>query len=93
MSLDVPSLSERNVKKKMSSIGEILWADMCDLPDFAKEVDRDIRTIERWAAEPDGLPVIQQGNLKKIHLPTARQWLIERRMRRSSPRRKHREMS
>jgi hypothetical protein len=52
---------------------------------FAEEIERDERTVERWMAEPDGLPYTWMGNRRLIHIPTAREWLM-RRMRQRNPR-------
>src|SRR5215813_10914414 len=37
-------------------------ADYLDLEPFAKEVDRNPRTVRRWLNEPDGLPYTRIGN-------------------------------
>jgi hypothetical protein len=52
--------------------------DYLDLEPFAKEVDRDPRTVRRWLNDPDGLPYTRLGNRILIHIPTAREWLFER---------------
>jgi hypothetical protein len=52
---------------------------------FAAEVKRSVRTVERWTEEPDGLPFTKAGNLRLIHIPTAKQWLLDR-MQRRNPR-------
>jgi hypothetical protein len=53
-------------------------ADYVDLEPFAKEVDRDPRTVRRWLDQPDGLPYTRLGNRILIHIPTAREWLFGR---------------
>jgi hypothetical protein len=67
------------------SVTELL-DDFADLEPFAAEVNRDPRTVRRWMNEPDGLPITRIGNRILIHIPTARQWMLER-MHRPSPRR------
>jgi hypothetical protein len=61
-------------------------ADYLDLEPFAKEVDRDPRTVRRWLNKPDGLPYTRIGNRILIHIPSAREWLFAR-MRHRNPRR------
>lgn len=56
------------------------------LDDFADEVEKHPRTVERWTKQADGLPYAQLGNHKIIHIPTAREWLLSR-MRNPNPRR------
>jgi hypothetical protein len=57
------------------------------LDDFARdEVKRHRRTVDRWTQQPDGLPYATLGNMKIIHIPTAREWLLGR-MHRPNPRR------
>lgn len=74
----------------MSEIDEAkrghLLQDFLDFAAFAVEVDRCERTVDRWTKEPDGLLFTSMGNTKLIHIPTARQWLINR-MRQPNPRR------
>lgn len=60
--------------------------DFIELEEFAKEVNRHPRSVDRWTKEADGLPYTWMGNRKLIHVPTAREWLM-RRMRRPAPRR------
>jgi hypothetical protein len=59
--------------------------DYLDLEPFAKEVDRDPRTVRRWLNKPDGLPYTRIGNRILIHIPTARDWLFAR-MKHPNPR-------
>jgi hypothetical protein len=47
-----------------------------DLEPFAKEVDRNPRTIRRWLDSADGLPYTRIGNRILIHVPTAREWIF-----------------
>ena len=70
----------------MPSHPEILQ-DFADVPTFAKQVNRCETTIERWTKKPDGLPFTKMGQRKLIHIPTARQWLLDR-MQRPNPRRR-----
>ena len=60
-----------------------------DLEPFAKEVDRNPRTIRRWLDSADGLPYTRIGNRILIHVPTAREWIFGR-MHRPNPVRKAR---
>jgi hypothetical protein len=62
-----------------------LLHDFLDLEPFAKEVDRDPRTVRRWMDQPDGLPYTRIGNRILIHVPTAREWIFGR-MRNRNPR-------
>jgi len=64
-----------------------LLDDFLDLEPFAREVERDSRTVRRWMNAPNGLPYTRIGNRILIHIPTARDWLLKR-MRRPAPRRK-----
>jgi hypothetical protein len=61
-------------------------ADYIDLEPFAAELDRHPRTVRRWMNEPDGLPYTRIGNRVLIHIPTAREWMLQR-MRRRNQRR------
>ena len=67
----------------MSDTG--LFADFLDLELFAKEVDRDPRTVRRWLDQPNGLPYSRIGNRILIHVPTAREWILGH-MRNRNPR-------
>jgi hypothetical protein len=60
--------------------------DFLDLEPFAAEVQRDPRTVRRWLNQPDGLPYTKLGNRILIHIPTARQWMLDK-MCRPNPRR------
>ena len=60
----------------MSDTG--LLSDFLDLEPFAKQVDRDPRTVRRWLDEPNGLPYSRIGNRILIHVPTAREWIFSR---------------
>jgi hypothetical protein len=55
-----------------------LLSDFLDLEPFAKQVDRDPRTVRRWMDELDGLPYTRIGNRILIHVPTAREWIFGR---------------
>jgi hypothetical protein len=53
---------------------------------FAKEdVKKHKRTVQGWTQEPDGLPHVKLGGTVFIHIPTAREWLLNR-LRRNSRR-------
>jgi hypothetical protein len=62
----------------MSKSNANLLADFLDLEPFAKEVDRDPRTVRRWLDQPNGLPYSRIGNRILIHVPTAREWIFGR---------------
>jgi hypothetical protein len=64
-----------------------LLSDFLDLEPFAKQVDRDPRTVRRWMDKPDGLPYTRIGNRILIHVPTAREWIFGR-MRNRNPTRR-----
>jgi hypothetical protein len=53
-------------------------SDFLDLEPFAKQVDRDPRTVRRWLDQPGGLPYTRIGNRILIHVPTAREWMFRR---------------
>lgn len=55
-----------------------LLDDWVGLEDFADQVKRHPRTVGRWTQQPDGLPYAMLGNMKIIHIPTAREWLFGR---------------
>ena len=63
-----------------------LLSDYLDLERFAREVDREPRTVRRWLDEPDGLPFARIGNRILIHIPTAKAWILGR-MRKPNARR------
>ena len=63
-----------------------LLDDFLDLEPFAKQVDRDPRTVRRWMDQPDGLPYTRIGNRILVHVPTAREWIFGR-MRKPNARR------
>ena len=67
----------------MSDTG--FFADFLDLELFAKEIDRDPRTVRRWLDQSNGLPYSRIGNRILIHVPTAREWMLGR-MRNRNPR-------
>lgn len=60
--------------------------DFIDLEPFAKQVNRDPRTVRRWMDKPDGLPYSRIGNRILVHVPTARAWILNR-MRKPNARR------
>jgi hypothetical protein len=45
---------------------------------FAKDLDVDVRTIERYRRQPDGLPYVKLGGQVFIPLDIAREWLLGR---------------
>jgi hypothetical protein len=55
-----------------------ILSDFLDLEPFAKQVDRDPRTVRRWMGGPDGLPFTKIGNRVLIHVPSAREWILAR---------------
>ena len=55
-----------------------LLSDYLDLEPFAKEVNRNPRTVRRWLNQPGGLPYTRIGNRILIHIPTAREWIFSR---------------
>jgi hypothetical protein len=65
-------------------------ADFVELAEFAKQLTRHPRTIQRWIDEPNGLPATRLGNRTMIHTPTAREWLLARVRSRNPQRRKGR---
>jgi hypothetical protein len=52
---------------------------------FATSLGKTYRTIFRWMTEPDGLPYLQLGRDRYIHVESAREWLFSRRTRRRNP--------
>jgi hypothetical protein len=57
-----------------------------ELKEFARdEVEKHVRTVQGWCAEPNGLPYVKLGGTVLIHVPTARTWLLNR-LRRNSRR-------
>jgi hypothetical protein len=67
-------------------IRNALLKDCALIPIFAKAVNRHPRTVDRWTKQADGLPFTWMGNERIIHIPTARDWLMNR-MRKPNPRR------
>jgi hypothetical protein len=55
-----------------------LLADYIDLEPFAADLNRHPRTVRRWMNQPDGLPFTRIGNRVLIHIPTAREWMLQR---------------
>jgi hypothetical protein len=64
----------------------LILGEFLEFKAFAADIKRCERTIERWTAQPDGLPYIRAGSLRLIHIPTARKWLLNR-MKQRNPRR------
>jgi hypothetical protein len=52
---------------------------------FASTVGKTYRTLHNWMAAPDGLPYLQLGRDRYIHVETAREWLFGRRTIRRNP--------
>jgi hypothetical protein len=65
--------------------------DCLEHKEFAKEVGVSERTQRRYE-DVLGMPFIQLGRKRYIHVPTARQWLMSR-MRRRNPERQPRPRS
>lgn len=65
-------------------MSEHVLEDLIEVKSFAQQVHRCPRTIKRWMDETDGLPYVQLGARRLIHLPTARQWIMSK-MCRSNP--------
>jgi hypothetical protein len=61
--------------------------DFVDLEPLAAQVGRTTRTVRRWIDEPNGLPYTRIGSRILIHMPTAREWLLNR-VRQRNPRRR-----
>jgi hypothetical protein len=55
-----------------------LLEDFLDIDPFAIVVKRHPRTVRRWLDEADGLPYTRIGNRILIHIPTAREWIMNR---------------
>jgi hypothetical protein len=70
----------------MSDPGNLLQ-DFVDLEPLAAQVNRTTRTVRRWIDEPNGLPYTRIGSRILIHMPTAREWLLNR-VRQRNPRRR-----
>jgi hypothetical protein len=64
-----------------------LLHEFVDLDLFAEQVNRGPRTVRRWIDAPDGLPYARIGCRLMIHIPTAREWLLNR-VRQRNPRRR-----
>jgi hypothetical protein len=65
--------------------------DYVGVAPFAAELKKHPRTIVRWMNAENGLPFVQLGNRKLVHLPTAREWLLNK-IRRPNPARQRRRM-
>ena len=46
-------------------------ADYVEFGEFARELNKHPRTLDRWCKEPDGLPDTPLVNKRYIHIPTA----------------------
>jgi hypothetical protein len=64
-----------------------LFQDFVELEPLAAQVNRTARTVRRWIDEPNGLPYTRIGSRILIHMPTAREWLLNR-VRQRNPRRR-----
>jgi hypothetical protein len=61
---------------QMSNVLSDLLADFLEIKAFSKEVNRHERSVRRWMDL--GLPYTRLGNVTYIHMPGARQWLLDR---------------
>jgi hypothetical protein len=52
---------------------------------FARAWGKHPRTILRWTSIPNGLPFVKLGKTRLIHVPSARQWLLDRIQQSNSP--------
>jgi hypothetical protein len=68
-----------------------LLADFVGIEKFAKDVGRTTRTVLRWM-DDNGLPYSRLGSRRFIHMPSARQWLLDR-IRQANPERRGRQKS
>jgi hypothetical protein len=55
-----------------------LLDDWVALDEFALDLKRHPRSVDRWTKLPNGLPYAKLGCKKIIHIPTARTWLLGR---------------
>lgn len=60
--------------------------DYCDVIEFAADIKKTPRTVDRWCTQPNGLPFAWFGHKRLIHIPSAREWLLAR-VRKPNPRR------
>jgi hypothetical protein len=67
-----------------------LLAGFVRVEELAADVGKTSRTIHNWINQPDGLPFVQLGANRYVHLETAREWLMAR-MRQRNPDRRRRE--
>lgn len=70
----------------MSSKQQLLGDDWVTIDDFAKQVGRHVRSVHRWRLEANGLPTSKMGRDVLVHIPSARDWLMNR-MKRPNQRR------
>jgi hypothetical protein len=63
--------------------------DYVGIGQFADAVGKHPRTILRWTSVSEGLPFVKLGKTRLIHMPSARQWLVER-IQRPNPSRRRR---
>ena len=68
-------------------MSDTILAGYVDVPQFAAEAQKHPRTVVRWMDAENGLPFVQLGSRRLIHVPTAREWLL-RKMRRPNPTRR-----
>jgi hypothetical protein len=62
--------------------------DFVDVPEFAAQLKRHVRTVRRMMNMPNGLPYTRFGDKILIHIPTAREWLLSG-IKRPNPKRNH----
>jgi hypothetical protein len=74
---EVPTMRAKSAIKKLKPKTGIL-DDYVELEDFAAEVNRTPRTVDGWTKQANGLPFVQYGYLKLLHVPTTRDWLLGR---------------
>lgn len=57
--------------------------------ELAEGLNKSVRTVERWIAQPDGLPYTMLGNRRLFRPEAVREWIIAREQQRN-PRRQGR---
>jgi hypothetical protein len=70
-----------------TAMSDTILAGYVDVPQFAAEAQKHPRTVVRWMDAENGLPFVQLGSRRLIHVPTAREWLL-RKMRWPNPTRR-----
>jgi hypothetical protein len=66
---------------------ECLFEDVTDVHGIARMIQVTVRTVNRYSAMPDGMPYIVLGRRRLYHIPSVREWLLNR-MITPNPRRK-----